>query len=172
VLQRLGEIAQPASFAERINRAQVWAIFDSRFHSSTSWVGLGPRYPFETFGVFPHSAWKSLLVLGGIPALAGALILLVTIVVRAIRASVTVRSSLTIAYFVVPVVIVADQIKVEFTRTGPYAIWFTAMLVLIGQSCLSVSRSALPASPQTPRQLSQMQQPRPAMAAAADGVYA
>jgi hypothetical protein len=131
IVERFSEAAAGSTIEETINRAQVWNIFDTRMGVDPSFIGIGPRYPFEVVGVFPHSGFKSLLLLGGLPALVAAIGLIALVLVAAFRAMRFKRDVLSVSFVVVPVMIVGDQLKVEATRSGPYMIWLVVLLVLI-----------------------------------------
>jgi hypothetical protein len=114
-------------FSANINRKQVWEIYSSRLDSGANLFGNGPTFPFEKFGLYPHSLLNSFLYLFGILGTIVFFAFLLATLFTAARS----KSKFQSFELTFLLIFLVDQIKIEFTRLGNYSVFILICLGLI-----------------------------------------
>jgi hypothetical protein len=126
IIHRISRLSFDGSIAQSIHRRNVWSKYDS-LKPSDGWIGNGTRFPWEEFGAYPHSLFKSLLYLGGylsICVFSFFMLMLFKRLIEHLR-----KSPVGISLFpmIVVVVFLINQVKVEFLRIETYLVLVSAM---------------------------------------------
>lgn len=119
LISRISASQSDSSFSSRLNRNQVWAIFDANVQNRNPLIGNGPLFPWAKYEIFPHSLYKSILYGGGYLALAIfiALIFRIFLVIRRTHNDQNLWMKWALLFC-----FLFDQYKVEFTRHANYVV--------------------------------------------------
>ena len=138
-LDRKLQIYSDNSFSSLINRAKVWSNYES-LRDEYRFIGKGPRFPWEDFGLYPHSLVKTLLFTGGVFAL----ILFVLLAVYLTNSFLVKIIKLKLSEFWVNLVLLfvfmITESKVEFTRLPNYILIVGVFLATLNFSPIRENR--------------------------------
>ena len=122
----------------KLNREKVWNLYD-RLSLKNDILGRGPYYPFEKYGFYPHSLFKSLLYIGGWSTVLFFALAIAKILVKNLRNFFDVDSQVGRTNLVLLLVFLIDQTKVEFTRSGGY-IFFVGIFLAVASTAKESGR--------------------------------
>lgn len=129
---------QPSTLESKFNREKVWNLYD-KLNLKNDILGRGPYYPFEKYGFFPHSLFKSLLYIGGWITVVFFALAIAQIIVKNLRIITDVDCQVGRSNLVLLLVFLIDQTKVEFTRSGGY-IFFIGIFLAVASTAKESGR--------------------------------
>jgi hypothetical protein len=122
-------LRQSSKLESKLNRENVWNLYDG-LNLKNDILGRGPYYPFEKYGFYPHSLFKSLLYIGGWLTVIFFALAIAQVLVNNLRLISKVESQEGRTNVVLLLVFLLDQTKVEFTRTGSYIFFVGTFLAI------------------------------------------
>jgi hypothetical protein len=131
-------LQQSSTLESKLNREKVWNLYD-KLNLKNDILGRGPYYPFEKYGFFPHSLFKSLLYIGGWITVVFFALAVAQIIVKNLRIISDVDSQVGRSNLVLLFVFLTDQTKVEFTRSGGY-IFFIGIFLAVASTAKESGR--------------------------------
>lgn len=147
VFQRISTIDTGAGIIPALGRLPVWQrVLGDPTILDMGPLGVGLPYPYEAMGVWPHSLFVTLFVVGGWLAALIGVVLAVTppVLLWRSRSKSAADRSLAILLALAYSLLMLDQVKIEFVRLGPSTLLFFALLTL------TVARLSFPASQSRP----------------------
>jgi hypothetical protein len=124
-----GATVQGNTLASRINRSWIWDKVHSDVGGMPSWVGRGPRFPTEiTGGSYFHSLYLSTWYCLGIIGLMSLALILLQTLTRTLQVIMTTANQGAWLFFVLSLVIILDELKIEAIRNGAYLCFIFVVL--------------------------------------------
>lgn len=132
LVSRLADVGRSgAGVAGFLNRSVPWSILMARpeFHTNM-WTGNGLTYPFQSIGIYPHSLYLTLIYEVGLLGL-GLLSLFLLWLARDLLVQVRwSRRGPATALLATLLVLLLDEVKIEFSRLPLLVVVFGALLAL------------------------------------------